>query len=115
MAIRKKGEQEAITILEKLGIEIDKSYYDDNSHKNMPDVRCVDGQYIEVTHTLHNNVLKTGVSNYYMLQPGEDWGDYIQRHAKVEKECSIALNRIHKMDYEKAELFRLSEAGKVQY
>jgi len=42
MAKRKQGENEAITILENLGVEFDKEYCDDNSHDSMPDVRYKD-------------------------------------------------------------------------
>lgn len=59
MLKRKKGEQKAITILENLGIEIDRNYHDDNSQQSMPDIRCINGRYIEVTHTLHNNSIPT--------------------------------------------------------
>ncbi len=34
----KKGEQEAITILESIGIQVDRDYLDDNSHRSMPDI-----------------------------------------------------------------------------
>lgn len=115
MSKRKRGEQEAIIILGNLGIEIDKDYYDDNSHNSMPDIRCKDGRYIEVTHTFHNNALQTGISNYYKLQPGENWNEYNQRHSQVENECSSALNRLNKMDYEKDEMGYPTEAGKVQF
>ncbi len=91
MPNRKKGEHEAITILEKLGIEIDKSYYDDNSQQSMPDVKCTDGRYIEVTHTFHNNAIPTTISRFDRLQPGEDWSGYAQRHLEVETECSHVL------------------------
>ena len=67
MSKHKRGELEAILILENLGIEIDKDYYDDNSKKSMPDIKCKDGHYIEVTHTLHNDALQTEVSNYFKL------------------------------------------------
>ena len=115
MLKRKQGENEAINILVNLGIEIDREYYDDNSRNSMPDIKCKDGHYIEVTHTLHNNALIKSVSNYYKLLPGEDWSSYNQRHQRVEKECSQALHRISKMDYEKDLLFRLTIAGKIQF
>ena len=95
MSERKKGEQEAITILKNLGIEVDNDYYDDNSHKSMPDIKCKDGRYIEVTHTHHNNAIPTTISRFDKLQPGEDWSGYAQRHLAVETECSNALTRIN--------------------
>ena len=115
MPNRKKGEQEAITILEKLGIEIDKSYYDDNSQHSMPDVRCKDGRYIEVTHTFHNNAIPTTISRFDRFQPGEDWSGYTQRHLDVETECNCAYNRIRKIDYEKDDRWKLTAAGQAQY
>ena len=89
MLKRKKGEQEAITILENLGIEIDRSYYDDNSQQSMPDIRCKDGRYIEITHTFHNNAIPKGISKFDQLQPGETWSGYTQRRMDVEIECSL--------------------------
>lgn len=115
MLKRKKGEQEAITILENLGIEIDRSYYDDNSHKSMPDVRCKDGRYIEITHTFHNNAIPKGISKFDQLQPGETWRGYTQRHLDVEIECSHAIKRIHNLDYEKDDMWKLTPAGKARF
>ena len=115
MSKRKNGELEAILILEDLGVEIDKDYCDDNSYKSMPDIRCKDGRYIEVTHTLHNNDNQTKVSKYYQLQPEESVEAYFERHLKVETECSQALNRINSNDYEKDDIGRSTLAGQAQY
>lgn len=115
MQWRKKGESEAIIILENIGIEIDRDYYDDNSHKSMPDIRCKDGRYIEVTHTLHNNAIPTTLSRFDRLQPGEDWSEYTQRHLDAEIECSQALDRIHNSDYEKDDMWRLTPTGQAQF
>ena len=52
---RKRGEEEAVKILESKGYIFDKSYFDDNSQNSMPDLRYIDGRYLEVTHTFHNN------------------------------------------------------------
>ena len=111
----KIGEEEAIAILEKLGIEIDKSYYDDNSRKSMPDIKCKDGRYIEVTHTHHNNAIPTMISRFDRLQPDEDWSGYTQRHLEVEIECSYAIKRIHNLDYEKDDKLKLTTKGQAQY
>ena len=89
---RKQGEIEAITILESIGIQVDRDYLDDNGQNSMPDIRCKDGRYIEVTHTLHNNAITTTVSKFDRLQPGEDWSEYTKRHLDVEMECSYALD-----------------------
>ena len=115
MSGRKQGELEAITILERFGIQVDRDYLDDNSHKSMPDVRCKDGRYIEVTHTLHNNAIPTTISRFDKLQPGEDWSGYTQRHLEVETECNQAYNRIRKGDYEKDDRRKLTPAGEAQF
>ena len=115
MSNRKKGEQEAITILEKLDIEIDNNYYDDNSHKSMPDIRCKDGQYIEITHTFHNNAISKEINKFNRLQPGEDWSGYTKRHRHVETEYNCAYSRIHKDDYEKNDKGKLTPAGHDQF
>ena len=115
MAGRKQGELEAITILESIGIQVDRDYLDDNSHKSMPDVRCKDGRYIEVTHTLHNNAIPTTISRFDKLQPGEDWSGYTKRHLEVETECNQAYNRICKGDYEKDDRWKLTPAGQAQF
>ena len=115
MQKRKRGELEAIIILENLGIEIDKSHCDDNSQKSMPDIKCKDGRLIEVTHTFHNNAIPKGISNFDRLQPGEDWDGYIQRHRDVEKACGDAYERINKRNYEKDNLRRLTSTGLDQF
>ena len=115
MSGRKQGEQEAITILESIGIQVDRNYFDDNSHTSMPDVRCKDGRYIEVTHTLHNNAIPTTISRFDRLQPGEDCSGYTQRHLEVEMECSCALDRVRKGDYERDDSWNLTPAGQAQF
>ena len=115
MSKRKQGEQEAVTILERLGIEIDKDYYDDNSQQSMPDIRYLDGRYIEVTHTLHNNAIPKGGNKYNQLRDGEDWDDHFQRHLDVERRCHQALDRIRNCNYERDDMGNLTEAGLVQY
>lgn len=112
---RKQGELEAITILEGIGIQVDRDYFDDNSHKSMPDIRCKDGHYIEITHTFHNNAIPKGISKFDRLQPGEDWSGYNQRHLDVEIECSHALKRIHNLDYEKDDKWKLTPKGQAQF
>ena len=54
MIKRKQGENEALEILENIGIEMDEEYTDDNSRPKMPDLRYKDGRFIEVTHTRYN-------------------------------------------------------------
>ncbi len=112
---RKQGELEAITILESIGIQVDRDYLDDNSHKSMPDVRCKDGRYIEVTHTHHNNAIFSRISKFDQIQNGESFGDSIRRRLEVEIECSDALDRVHKFNYEKEFVGRSSPEGLTQF
>lgn len=115
MQKRKSGESEAIQILQNLGIEIDNSYYDDNSKRSMPDIRCKDGRKIEVTHTSHNNLLPKGISKFDRVKPGEDGTTYFQRRIKIETECSRAYERYSHSDYEKDYMCKLTPAGVEQY
>ena len=48
----KKGEKEAIELLEKIGLRFDHNY-SDQFRESMPDLLLLDGNYIEVTHTKH--------------------------------------------------------------
>ena len=52
---RKRGEVEAMMILQAKGIVFEQDYIDTGSENSKPDLKCSDGRYIEVTHTLHNN------------------------------------------------------------
>ena len=115
MSKRKQGENEAIAILENLGVEIDKEYCDDNSQRSMPDIRRKDGRYIEVTHTIHNNSITKGVRKFDRIRPGEDAKTYIKRHLKVENECHFAIKRVNKLDYEENENGQLTTDGKLKY
>lgn len=115
MPKRKKGEREAITILEHLGIEIDKNYYDDNSQQSMPDIRCKDGQYIEVTHTFHNNAIPTRISKADIIRQGEGWKDHTERLLTQEIKCGEALERISKLDYDQDEKGNLTPTGRAEY
>lgn len=115
MSKRKKGENEAVIILESIGIKIEKNYLDDNSRASMPDLKCENGRYIEVTHTKHNNFLFTGISKYDQLRPGENGDEWIQRHLDKELECSDAIDRTGKMDYDCDEDGNLTDKAKEQY
>ena len=115
MPKRKNGEQEAIIILENLGIEIDKTYYDDNSQQSMPDIKCKDGRYIEVTHTYHNDAIPNSVSKFDQLHQGEDWDDNLKRRLQVEEECSRALKRVQNLDYPKDDEGKYTPESQTQY
>ena len=112
---RKKGELEAITILESIGIQVDRDYLDDNSHKSMPDIRCKDGRFIEVTHTFHNNAIPTQISKADEIRQGEDWKDYTERLLMQELKCSEVLERISKLDYDQDEKGNLTPTGRAEY
>ena len=111
----KKGESEAVIILESIGVKIDKGYKDDNSRPSMPDLKCENGRYIEVTHTKHNNFVFTGISKYDQLRPGEDGDEWIQRHLDKEMACSDAIERIDKLDYDCDEDGNLTDKAKILY
>lgn len=112
---RKQGDLEAITVLESIGIQVDRDYLDDNSYKSMPDIRCKDGHYIEVTHTHHNNAIFSRIRKFDQIQNGESFGDSIRRRLEAEIECSDALDRVHKFNYEKESVGRLSPEGLKQF
>ena len=112
---RKNGELEAITILEKMGIKVDADYFDDNSCKSMPDIRCENGHYIEVTHTYHNFQAQPKVSRSDKLKPGEDWSNYTKRLLNEEIKSSQALDRIRNGAYKKDPAGNLTQAGQSDF
>ena len=64
----KKGEKEAIELLEKIGLSFDHNY-SDQFKESMPDLLLLDGNYIEVTHTKH----KPNNDCYYMSPSNEKY------------------------------------------
>ncbi len=114
MTGRKQGEQEAIAILENIGIQVDRDYSDDNSHQRMPDIRCKDGRFIEVTHTRHNNDIPKSGNRFDLPQSGEDWDACYKRRQTRALECGQALERYGNSIYEKDEQGKLSAAGQKQ-
>lgn len=115
MSKRKKGEKEAVIILESIGIKIDKEYLDDNSQASMPDLKNENGRYIEVTHTKHNNFLFMGINKYDQFWSGENGDEWIQRHLDTELACSEAIDRTEKLDYECDEDGIFTDKAKEQY
>ena len=103
----KQGEKEAQTILDRLGISFDLSYFDDNSTQSMPDWKTTDGHYIEVTHTKHNNKIVAGGNAFSQL-------DTAQRLSKME-EAWAAHTRHQKKDYEKDSSGHLTPAAMRQH
>lgn len=63
----KQGEQEAKEILQLKGYIFDNQYYDDNSSKSMPDLKFQGGNYLEVTHTQHNNKIAKSPTQFDRL------------------------------------------------
>lgn len=102
----KKGEEQAKIILESLGIEFDDSYCDDNSSESMPDLRYKDGRYLEVTHTQHNADPLINPQNYCSKSIEEE----LIKQTKI----SEALHRASHMDYERDNMFRLTDAARRQ-
>ncbi len=104
MAKRKDSEECALRILSSLGIEMDLDYYDDNSKKSMPDLKYLDGRYVEVTHTKHNNRLKKGyegLTKYQKEQLADDSEDHFRKLCREEEKVRDALKRVISMDYER--------------
>ena len=113
---RKRGETEAIIILKAIGIDFDETYHDDNSVDSMPDIKCKDGRFIEVTHTKHNdNYIKTGNAYIDKLDfelfrqkhPNMSKKELEKLHATIVKkemqkdfDCMDALERIKNGNYE---------------
>ena len=84
----KDGEQEAKELLVKLGIFIDEQY-SDYGKNSMPDIKLVNGDYIEVTHTkhgIHTDVLCITPSNEkYFKKNREKYKDVkIKKYNKSE-------------------------------
>lgn len=85
----KQGENEAIEILKKIGIS-DITMNDDNSNQSMPDLKCGNGRFIEVTHTKHiHNIFDNKYSDLCINEKVE----------KSENVCN-AYGRIMKKDYQ---------------
>ncbi len=113
---RKRGETEAIIILKAIGIDVDETYHDDNSVDSMPDIKCKDGHFIEVTHTKHNdNYIEHGNIHMDKLDfeslrkkhPNMNENELEILHATIVKkelqkdfDCRDALERIKNGNYE---------------
>lgn len=88
----KHGELETKTILERKGIAFDESYYDDNSSDSMPDFKYLDeNQYLEVTHTVHNNAIATHQNRFNRK--------CIAEQLAIMEQASAAKNRLFHYDY----------------
>ncbi len=111
----KDGEREAYEILSNIGIELDESYYDDNSQKSMPDLMYSNGRKIEVTHTDHNkNVFKH--ENKYVKEELEDEkGEVFRRHYEIDLKAWDAIERIKNFDYDRDSDGRFTQEAEKIY
>ncbi len=108
---KKQGEEEAAKILNIIGIEIEDSYCDDNSMPSMPDLKCKDGRYVEVTHTYHDHPLTVKLNNYHKsMFIGNSDSLY-----NYEIECYYAIERVRICKYEKDSKGNLTESALCQY
>lgn len=112
---KKKGEQQAVEILKTLGIVVDENYCDDNSCESMPDLKCLDGRYIEVTHTKHNNYYQEHYNRYIRRQLDGNASFWMKKNLETEIKCSEALERFFASEYESFENGSLTDEGKNQY
>lgn len=103
----KQGEQEAKEILQLKGYIFDNQYYDDNSSKSMPDLKFQGGNYLEVTHTQHNNKIAKSPTQF----------DRLSIREKTEKlqEIGEAQMRFIALDYERNIDGSFTEEGKCQF
>ena len=100
-------EQEAKELLQLKGYIFDNQYYDDNSSKSMPDLKFQGGNYLEVTHTQHNNKIAKSPTQF----------DRLSIREKTEKlqEISEAQMRFIALDYERNIDGSFTEEGKCQF
>lgn len=103
----KQGEQEAKEILQLKGYIFDNQYYDDNSSKSMPDLKFQGGNYLEVTHTQHNNKIAKSPTQFDRLS--------IREKTKKLQEISEAQMRFIALDYERNIDGSFTEEGKCQF
>ena len=102
---QKRGEKEAKSILQSKGFEFDDTYYDDNSKDSMPDLRFVNGRYLEVTHTLHNHSV-CSLNNYCRKS--------IEEQLQIANYTEKALDRITSRKYPRT-FDELTDGGMTQF
>ncbi|MCH5200990.1 MAG: hypothetical protein J1F60_08530 [Oscillospiraceae bacterium] len=102
---QKQGEKEAKSILQSKGFEFDDTYYDDNSKNSMPDLRFVNGRYLEVTHTLHN---------HNICSPNNYCRKSIEEQLQIANDAEKALDRITARKYPRTS-DELTDGGMTQF
>ena len=103
----KAGENEALEILKKKGMQFLESYRDDGTENGMPDYMFDTGEYLEVTHTDHNI---------------HDW-QYPNRFAKksfderlqIAESAQLAYERLQNNDYETDATGSYTQDGQKRY
>lgn len=103
---RKRGEAEAMQILQAKGILFDEKYNDEGKENSKPDLRYADGRYLEVTHTLHNH---STVCNLNRFQRKD-----IEEQLQIMSAAKEANDRNRKRNYPMT-LEGLTDEGKEQF
>lgn len=101
----KQGEKQAMKILEHKRIVFDTSYRDNNQTNSMPDLKYLNGGYLEVTHTKHNHSVYLKQNQYFQKIEEQDTNT---------QEFERASQRLWEDDYEKED-GELTEDSKKQY
>ncbi len=105
---RKKGETEAMHILQLKGYEFDTEYSDENIGRSMPDLRYKNGRYLEVTHTAHNDSIPLIPNKYSKLSTA--------KQLEISERAYEANERMTNFKYEfDSSGARLTEKGQRDY
>lgn len=84
----------------------DEDYHDDNSKSSMPDLKLLNGRYLEVTHSKHNNN-GWNTPNKFFQKSFED-------RAKISYEATKAWDRLCQDNYEKDDNYEYTESGECE-
>ncbi len=101
MITLKKGETEAIQIIELKGIVFDKSYSDNNSKNSMPNLKYKNGIFLEVTHMHYNNSIVSKLNKFHQKSIREQYA--------TSTKATEAYNRIRNLTYSQ------NEEGQTRY
>lgn len=102
----KKGEREAQSILENIGMSFNLCYYDNAEDENNPDFQYQDGRYLEVTHTNHNLGNIDCLNRFNQLPINK-------RNDKISKAWKAYIRKMNS-DYLRDENGEITEEGKKQ-